>query len=68
MQEASETMLRSVNRLYNSRKHSSLAAAGYHLHQLNEVRTNLADQLDCCKVGVAGYRVTSSVIVYILGS
>ncbi|XP_065896547.1 uncharacterized protein [Dysidea avara] len=47
MQEASETMLRSVNHLYGCRKRATVST-GYHHHQLNAVRTNLTNQLDCC--------------------
>lgn len=47
MREASETMLRSVKRFCKPSKSN--------YHQLDDVRANLAEQLDCCgdKVGVA---------------
>ena len=46
MQEASEALLRSVKRLYEPK---------CHYHQLDDVRANLAEQLDSCgdRVGVA---------------
>lgn len=45
MREASETMLRSVKRLYEPK---------CHYHQLDDVRANLAEQLDCCSDRVGG--------------
>ena len=46
MQEASDAMLRSVKRLYEPKRQ---------YRELDDVRTNLSNQLDCCsdKVGVA---------------
>ena len=45
MQEASEAMLRSVKRLYVPKHQNS---------QLDDVRANLANQLDCCSDRVGG--------------